>query len=79
MIRAGVQYTPQERYRLALAAGVVEESREEPHIIVQSTPNRWTGKRSTTELSRAALDARLEDFWLNTRPSTASQTSPADN
>lgn len=63
---------PQARYRVALAlavlgtAGVREES---VSISVSSTPDRWTGERTKTELNGLLDIAQAcEDFKLNTHP-----------
>jgi len=59
---------PQERYRLAVIASISRDSGVRPRVIVRSSPNRWTGQRSESELTAEDLDRRLEEFWINTDP-----------
>ncbi len=57
---------PGSRYRLAIARTLEERYSVQLHVIEQSSPERWTGQRKSTEI--ADLSAHLDQrFWFNTR------------
>lgn len=59
---------PQLRYRLALALALLQDIPDDAITIeVQSTPDRWTGRRQVTTLSgRKQIEEYCNKFWLNT-------------
>ncbi|WP_437226643.1 hypothetical protein SH661x_004693 [Planctomicrobium sp. SH661] len=62
---------PQERYRIALALALLENSLPDEALTVEirSTPDRWSGKRAVMELKGIhELKTKAGQYWFNTRP-----------
>jgi hypothetical protein len=69
---------PQERYRLAVIAAIAGEAGlgDDVRVRVESSPERWTGVRTTLELTGLAeIHSRSSAFRLNTRPRRADRAS----
>jgi|GEM_PF-173477 len=62
------RHTPvyaQARYRLAVANHIVANFKVQLRVVEQSSPNRWSGQRTTTEIPRLAA-SNDQRFWFNT-------------
>ena len=60
---------PQERYRLAIIEAVALEADIAPRITIESSPDRWTGRRTEQDFApqnSVELTNRLRSYVLNT-------------
>ncbi len=59
---------PQARYRLAVIQAASREGDITPRIVIESSPDRWTGERTEQEIDgKSGIDQRLVTFWFNMR------------